>query len=109
MATNTLFSEEDITLTSGKETDEYKKVRANLSRISTILHLKTDAKNTLRLKFIEKEWLSTTDNPSSDDLMLVVLGRIEHDSNQYYAFIAMLEDTPGLDLIKKEIKETTCK
>ena len=109
MATNTRFSEEDITLTSGKGTDEYKKVRANLNSICGTLDLKTGAKTTLRLKFIEKEWLNTTADPSSDQLVMLVLGRIERDSNQYYEFIAMLEDTPGLDLIKKDIKDTNCK
>ena len=106
MATNTLFFE---ALTSGQKTIEYKKVLANLNKIIRALDLKTGAKKSLRLKFMEKRWLDITDDPSSEELVMVVLERIEHDSGQYHEFIAMVEDTPGLDLIRTDLKDTTCK
>ena len=74
-------------------------MRAHLSIITSTLQLNPSASQSLRLKYQEKRWLSLTASPAEDELVKLVLGRIEQDANQYDEFLAMLRDIEGMDLI----------
>ena len=74
-------------------------MRNNLNSIVRDLKSSPSASGTLSRKFIEKGWLDATANPTEDQLVRQVMGRIEHDVNQYGEFIDMLCDIEGMDLI----------
>ena len=84
---------------AGKCTEEYKKVRSNLSDIVRALQLTPSAKQTLCLKFKEREWLDLPADPTEERLVTQALGRIELDVNQFEVFIKMLDDIKGMDQI----------
>ena len=84
---------------SGKNTLEYQRVRKNLSSITEALQLNSFASQNVRQKFKEKEWLKVAANPAEEELVTLVLGRIEQDASQYGEFIAILNDVAGMDLI----------
>ena len=71
----------------------------NLNRITKALQLNRFASESVRQKFKEKRWLTIAANPSEEELVTLVLGRIELDSSQYGEFIAILSDVAGMDLI----------
>jgi len=81
-------------------------VRNNLNSIVTYLKSNPSASDTLSRIFIEKGWLNVTATATADrredQLVTLVLGRIELDVNQYGEFIAILNDVPGMDLIVKK-------
>ena len=81
-------------------------MRTNLSSISRALQLNPSASQSLRQKFKEKEWLGLTANPTEEQLVTLVLGRIEQDVNQYGEFIAMLCDIEGMDLTMSTLTGT---
>ena len=91
---------------SGKGTQEYKMVRSNLKSITDALQLNPSASRSLRQKLQEKGWLSITANPTEEQLVNLVLGRIEHDAKQHGVFVAMLFDIDGMDLIVKKLTST---
>ena len=93
---------------SGRSTLEYQRVRTNLSSITRALQLNLSASQRLKWKFQEKGWLSLTANPAEDELVKLVLGRIEQDANQYDEFLAMLRDIEGMDLIVNTLTGMTC-
>ena len=74
-------------------------MRNNLDAIVRYLKFNPSASETLSRKFIGKGWLDATANPKEDQLVTLVLGRIEHDVNQYEEFIGMLCEIEGMDLI----------
>ena len=84
---------------TGKHTEEYRSVRSNLSDIVRALQLTPSAKQTLCLKFIEREWLDLSADPKEKDLVTQALGRIELDVNQFEVFVEMLRDIEGMDQI----------
>ena len=83
----------------GRGTLEYQRVRTNQSSITRALQLIPSASQSLRQKFQEKEWLGLTASPTEEQLVTLVLGRIEQDVNQFGEFIAMLRDIEGMDQI----------
>ena len=87
----------------GKCTEEYRSVRSNLSDIVRALQLTPSAKQTLRLKFIEKEWLGLHADPTEDVLVTQALGRIQSDVNQFEVFVEMLRDMEGMDQIVQNL------
>ena len=95
---------------SGKKTLEYRKVQANLENTIATLESNRDAKNVLCQKFIQKGWTDARHKtPTDNELMVLVLNRIELSADTYSEFIEMLGNIPGLDLIKKRIDTTTGK
>ena len=78
-------------------------MRNNLNRIVRYLKSSPSANGTLSWKFIEKGWLAAIANPTEDQLVTLLLGRIEYDANQYGEFIDMLRDIEGMDLIVKSL------
>lgn len=94
----------------GKKTLEYKRVLTNLLTIVDSLNAHEAAKDSLCREFKQKQWIDVNkDDPPPDDLMKVLLHRIELDVGTYDEFMAMLDSITGMDLVMKEIKETTCK
>ena len=68
------------------------------------------ATENLRIKFIQKGWLSlTVKNPTAGDLVTVVMNRIKDDASQYHEFSDMLSDMEGMDLLLKKIPQIDCK
>ena len=82
-------------------------MRTNLSSITRALQLSPSASQSLRQKFQEKEWLGLTASPTEEQLVTLVLGRIEQDVNQYDEFIAMLCGIEGMDLIVNTLNGMT--
>ena len=82
-------------------------MRTNLSSITRALETNPSASKTLKQKFVEKEWLDLIANPTEEQLVTLVLGRIEQDVNQYGDFIAMLRDIEGMDLIVNMLTMTS--
>ena len=74
-------------------------MRTNLDTIVKTLESNQSASETLRRKVKPKGWLGLATNPTAEELVTLVLGRIEHDVNQYGEFIDMLRDIEGMDLI----------
>ena len=74
-------------------------MRTNLSSITRGIRSLPRARRALSLRFKEKEWLDLTASPTEEQLVTLVLGRIEQDANQYDEFLAMLRDIEGMDLI----------
>ena len=74
-------------------------MRTNLSSITRALQLSPSASQSLGQKFQEKGWLDLTASPTEEQLVTLILGRIELDVNQYDEFIAMLCGIEGMDLI----------
>lgn len=111
MATTTVDEGEgysQVTAVSGKKTEQYRKVQANLGNIVGTLTVNKGAKNSLCLKCEEKGWIDTAQDPPPKMLIDIILKRIELHVHTYDEFMAMLDSITGLDLVKKEI-EKPCK
>ena len=94
---------------SGKETLEYRKVQANLVKINATLRANVEAERVLRQTFEQKGWIEMGTDTPGNKLMTVVLDRIKLSPDTYEEFMEMLGNIKGLDLIKVEIEDTTCK
>ena len=58
-------------------------MRTNLDAIVETLESNQSASQTLRRKVKAKKWLGLATNPTAEELVTLVLGRIKHDANQY--------------------------
>lgn len=96
------------TAVSGKKTEKYRKVQANLGNIVKTLRINEGAKNSLCLKCEEKGWIVTAQDPPPKTLINIILDRIDLHVDTYDEFMAMLDSIEGLDLVKKDI-EKPCK
>ena len=94
---------------SGKETLQYRKVQANLVNICDALVVNKGAEKALHLNIQQKGWITPTDETPTDNLMGVVLNRIDNWAETYDEFMEILGTIEGLDLIKKRIATTTGK
>lgn len=94
---------------SGKETLEYRKVLAYFETIVETLKANKEAKTSLCLKCIEKKWIKATQDPEPEDLMRIILNRIETDVATYAVFMTMLGEVIGLDLVKRDVEKATSK
>ena len=94
---------------SGKETLEYRRVQANLVKINATLTENKEAEEVLRQTFQQKGWIEMGADTSGDELMVVVLDRINRFPDTYDEFMEILGHIKDLDLIKGEIQETICK
>ena len=74
-------------------------MRTNLGSITRALKTTPSASQTLKQKMIEKGWLDPIASPTEEQLVTLVLERIDQDVNQFGEFIAMLRDIEGMDLI----------
>jgi hypothetical protein len=87
---------------------EYRKVQANLEKTIATLQANREAKNVLCQKFIQKRWIDVrSETPTDNELMVLVLNRIELSADTYSEFIEMLGNIPDLEVIKKRIDTTT--
>ena len=91
----------------GEETLEHRKVRENLPSIISALKANKAACESLCIQLKQKTWVELTDDPPPKEMMNIVLNRIKDDASQFHAFMAILNCTTGLDLIKKRIDQTT--
>ena len=82
---------------------EYKKVLSNLQHITDTLRANKAAAEALCLKLKMESWIDPVEDPSPKDLMNVVLDRIKKDTNQFHEFKRFLDETPGLDLISRQL------
>ena len=51
-----------------------------------------------------KRWLPLYSKPSEDDLVYIIVNRIELDASQFGEFTAMLHDIEGMDLVVDILK-----
>ena len=51
-----------------------------------------------------ESWIDPVEDPSPKDLMKVVLDRIKKDASQFHVFKTFLDETPGLDLISRQLE-----
>ena len=89
---------------NGKESEGYKSVRANIGTISSHLRANSAAKEALIIKYKEHSWLNPNATLDETGLVTLVLNRISNDVRQYDAFIGMLRDIEGTDLIVDKLK-----
>ena len=94
---------------SGRKTLEYRKVQAYLVKINNTLSANKEAERVLRQTFQQKGWIDMGADTPGDRLMAVVLDRINLSVSTYDEFMEMLGNIQGLDLIRIEIEDTTCK
>lgn len=73
-------------------------MRCNISNITKALRSNTSASESLKEKFKENKWLEVNARPPAEEMVTLVLARIEQDVYQYEVFIAMLRDIEGMDL-----------
>lgn len=99
----TYLSTSESTLCTGKNTSQYKNVNTNRSKITGALRSNRPVSRTLKQKFKEERWLEPTDDPADDELVTLVLNRIEHDVSQFIDFIDMLKAIDGADLIVRTL------
>lgn len=90
-------------MASGKETGEYRSVLKNRQMI--IDHLQENhAKDQITMKYIEHQWIDITASLSGSDIITFALNRISADPRQYDAFMDMLRDIVGMEMVVKEIE-----
>lgn len=89
---------------SGKNSPEYRSVNINRSSITDALKSNPYASKTLKQKFKEKWWLERADDPDDDELVTLILSRIENDVNQFEEFLGMLRNIAGMDQIENILK-----
>ena len=94
-------------MSGGTQSVEYRSVLVNLPSIIAVLQANKPAGESLSLKLKQMEWISVTADPPPQELMKVVLNRIKDDVSQFYAFMDCLSGIAGLDLIRKQIEETS--
>lgn len=91
---------------ASEESLGYKAVLLNLESIITTLKVNRPARNALILKCQAKQWFDFAEDPSPEELMKVVLNRIEQDGTQYVVFMEMLGGITGLNFVKDRISKT---
>lgn len=98
------FSAQTTPNQSGKSSPSYKAVQGNLTSISDAIRQTPSALGALTLKFVEKGWIRGGDNPTPDQICIMVLGRIELNANEFWNFLDILKDTEGMDIIACTLK-----
>ena len=76
----------------------------NLKDIVGTLMCNTAAHHALRLNVKSKGWLETYEKPTAEDLVSIILNRIEHNASDYSVFMDMLHNTDGMDLIAEKLQ-----
>ena len=85
----------------------YDKVLRNMDNIITTLTSTPGSTDKLTVKYKQKGWIATTENPTEDQLVTLALDRIKQDSNQYDLFIDMLRGISGMDLTVDRITSSS--
>lgn len=98
------FAKNHTAMASGKETREYKSVLENMAIIRDDLEVIDGAKESLIVKYMEKDWIDITEKPTAVKLPVVALNKISCDASQYHTFIDMLRSVVGMDLVVDEIE-----
>ena len=88
----------------GKDTREYRSVLSRLNSITESLKVNPSAKESLTQKYQERNWLDIVAKPTEEELVTQALSRIKTDVKQYTVFIAMLEQTTGMNIIVDQLK-----
>ena len=91
-------------MASGKDSPQYKIVKENLKHIVTTLKCNTAAHDTLKISMKSEGWVAIYDNPTADNLVPIILNRIELEAGNYDVFMRMLRDTDGMDQIAKKLQ-----
>ena len=91
-------------MASGKDSPQYKIVKDNLKHIVGTLKTNTAAHDALRMSVKSKGWLEVHDKPRAEDLVSIILNRIEHNASDYDMFMDMLCSTDGMDLIARRLQ-----
>ena len=71
----------------------------HLKTVTKALKFHPDAFQLLLMEVKTKEWLPPYSKPSEEDLVSLIINRIELDANQFEVFIDMLHKTEGMDLV----------
>ena len=83
----------------GKDTPEYQRVLGNMEKITKALATVPGAKKSLSLKCKGKEWFDVSASISEEELVKLVLLRIEQKADQFDVFVSMLKGITGMDQI----------
>ena len=92
------------TTSTGKNTAEYKTVSTHLEYITKTLKSHEVAFDCLTQKVKAKGWLPPYSKPSEDDLVYIIINRIELEASQFGEFTDMLHNTEGMDLVARRLK-----
>ena len=76
----------------------------SLEDITKTLKVYQDAFKELTVKVKAKGWLSIYSTPSEENLVSLIINRIELDASQFREFTAMLHDIQGMDLVVHLLK-----
>ena len=79
-----------------------------MSNIIAALKATPGATDMLTGMYKQKGWMNLTVHPTEDQLVTLVLHRIEQDPKQYDVFIDMLRHIPGMDLTVDKITSYAC-
>lgn len=77
-----------------------------MTTICDYLKVNNSAKESLTMKYQEKEWIDIGNSPDEKTLIRLVLTRISCDVNQYHIFLDMLRNIKGMDIIVNKITGT---
>ena len=93
-----------MAIAGSKETKEYTTVLQHMDSIIEHLEVHSKAKESLIVKYQQRQWIATTESPDETLLVKLALNRISDDVSQYHIFIEMLKDTTGMDVVVKKIQ-----
>ena len=91
-------------MTSGKHSPQYKIVKGNLKHIVATLKCNSAAHDALRMNVKSEGWLEAYHEPSAEELIGIILNRIELKASDYGLLMNMLHDTNGMDQIAKKLQ-----
>ena len=89
---------------SGKESRAYKSVLACNTNITDCLKVNKAAKRELNSEYQKRQWISVATTLNEEELVSLVLNRIENDARQYYILMEMLDNIAGMNLIVDNLK-----
>lgn len=88
----------------GPHTPEHSRVQGIYSKIVTALSTTPGAVAKLTSKFKDRKWIgSGVKNLTAEELVDCALGRIFQDVDQYHAFVDILSDIPGMDIVQSSL------
>ena len=91
-------------MATGKDSPQYKIVKANLKNIVGTLKSNTAAHDAMRMSVKSEGWLEVYDKPTAEDLVSIIQNRIELEPSNYAVFMNMLHNTDGMDQIAKKLQ-----
>ena len=88
------------------DSPRYNSVLVNKTRIIESLEA-TKTTRKLAIKFQEKKWTGLTSNPTAEELVDNVLGRIKEDEEDFDIFVEKLKELVGLDQLVATLEKTS--